>query len=30
VSEGLSKPYKDKNGAIWIKNGSYKRRVTAN
>lgn len=30
VSEGLSKPYKDKNGAIWIKNGSDKRRVTAN
>ena len=30
VEEGLSKPYKDKNGAIWIKNGSDKRRVTSN
>lgn len=30
ISEGQSKPYKDKNGAIWIKNGSDKRRVTAN
>lgn len=30
VDEGLSKPYKDKNGAIWLKNGSDKRRVTAN
>ena len=30
VDEGLSKPYKDKNGAIWVKNGSDKRRVTAN
>jgi len=30
VSEGLSKPYKDNNGAIWIKNGSDKRRVTSN
>jgi len=30
VSEGLSKPYKDRNGAIWIKNGSDKRRVTSN
>ena len=30
LAEGLSKPYKDKNGAIWIKNGSDKRRVTAN
>ncbi|MEO8962805.1 MAG: RNA-binding domain-containing protein [Ginsengibacter sp.] len=30
VEEGLSKPYKDKNGAIWVKNGSDKRRVTSN
>ena len=30
VTEGLSKPYKDKNGAIWTKNGSDKRRVTSN
>lgn len=30
VSEGISKPYKDNNGAIWIKNGSDKRRVTSN
>ncbi|HXI01239.1 MAG TPA: RNA-binding domain-containing protein [Sphingobacteriaceae bacterium] len=30
VSEGTSKPYKDKNGAIWIKQGSDKRRLTDN
>ncbi|HEY5393256.1 MAG TPA: RNA-binding domain-containing protein [Hanamia sp.] len=30
VEEGLSKPYKDKKGAIWVKNGSDKRRVTSN
>jgi predicted HTH transcriptional regulator len=30
VQNGISKPYKDKNGAIWIKNGSDKRRVTSN
>jgi ATP-dependent DNA helicase RecG len=30
VGEGLSKPYKDKNGAIWVKNGSDKRRVLSN
>jgi predicted HTH transcriptional regulator len=30
VSEGISKPYKDKNGAIWIKQGADKRRVTDN
>lgn len=30
VSEGISKPYKDKNGAIWIKQGSDKRRLTDN
>lgn len=28
VSEGISKPYKDKDGAIWVKRGSDKRRVT--
>jgi predicted HTH transcriptional regulator len=30
VDEGLSKPYKDKNGAIWIKQGADKRRLTDN
>jgi len=30
IKEGNSKPYKDKNGIIWIKNGSDKRRVTSN
>lgn len=30
VSEGIAKPYKDKNGAIWIKQGSDKRRLTDN
>jgi len=30
ISEGINKPYKDKNGVIWIKNGSDKRRVTSN
>lgn len=30
VSEGIAKPYKDKNGAIWIKQGSVKRRLTDN
>ena len=30
VAEGISKPYKDKNGAIWIKQGSDKRRLTDN
>lgn len=30
IPEGLNKPYKDKNGVIWIKNGSDKRRVTSN
>ncbi|MDR0306718.1 MAG: putative DNA binding domain-containing protein [Chitinispirillales bacterium] len=30
VNQGISKPYKDKNGAIWIKNGSDKRRVLSN
>ncbi|GHT51244.1 transcriptional regulator [Bacteroidia bacterium] len=30
ISEGIHKPYKDKNGAIWIKQGSDKRRETDN
>lgn len=30
VSEGISKPYKDRNGAIWIKQGSDKRKLTDN
>ncbi|GHT32278.1 transcriptional regulator [Bacteroidia bacterium] len=30
IDEGVSKPYKDKNGTIWIKQGSDKRRVTDN
>jgi predicted HTH transcriptional regulator len=30
VSEGIAKPYKDRNGAIWIKQGSDKRRLTDN
>ena len=29
VPDGLSKPYMDNNGAIWVKSGSDKRRVTA-
>ncbi len=29
ISEGISKPYMDKNGAIWVKNGSDKRRATS-
>ena len=29
VAEGVSKPYMDKNGAIWVKNGSDKRRATS-
>lgn len=29
VPDGLSKPYMDNAGAIWVKNGSDKRRVTA-
>jgi ATP-dependent DNA helicase RecG len=29
VPEGVSKPYMDKNGAIWVKNGSDKRRATS-
>jgi predicted HTH transcriptional regulator len=30
VDEGTYKPYKDKSGAIWIKQGADKRRVTDN
>ncbi len=30
VKEGISKPYKDRLGTIYVKNGSDKRRVTAN
>ncbi|MDR2728004.1 MAG: ATP-binding protein, partial [Chitinispirillales bacterium] len=30
VSEGISKPYKDRKGVIWIKQGSDKRRLTDN
>jgi len=30
VEEGLSKPYKDSNGTIYLKNGSDKRKVTSN
>lgn len=29
VAEGVNKPYMDKNGAIWVKNGSDKRRATS-
>lgn len=29
VPEGVSKPYMDKNGTIWVKNGSDKRRATS-
>ena len=30
VEEGIAKPYKDRNGTIWIKHGSDKRRLTDN
>ena len=30
VKEGISKPYKDRNGTIYLKNGSDKRKVTSN
>ena len=30
LKEGISKPYKDRSGAIFMKNGSDKRRVTSN
>ncbi len=29
ISEGVNKPYMDKNGTIWVKNGSDKRRATS-
>ncbi|WP_017365442.1 RNA-binding domain-containing protein [Methylococcus capsulatus] len=29
IPEGVSKPYMDKNGAIWVKNGADKRRATS-
>lgn len=29
IAEGVSKPYMDKNGVIWVKNGSDKRRATS-
>jgi ATP-dependent DNA helicase RecG len=29
VAEGISKPYMDKNGVIWVKNGADKRRATS-
>ncbi|GBU26636.1 DNA helicase RecG [Treponema sp. R8-4-B8] len=30
LNEGISKPYKDSNGTIYVKNGSDKRKVTSN
>ena len=30
VPEGVYKPYRDKDGAVWIKKGSDKRKVTSN
>lgn len=30
IEEGINKPYKDRHGTIWIKQGSDKRRVTDN
>lgn len=30
IKEGVSKPYKDRNGTIFMKNGSDKRKVTSN
>ncbi len=30
IEEGINKPYKDNKGLIWVKNGSDKRKVTAN
>jgi len=30
MEEGLSKPYKDSNGTIYVKNGADKRKVTSN
>ena len=30
IDEGISKPYKDSNGTIYLKNGADKRKVTSN
>ncbi|MBQ3922800.1 MAG: putative DNA binding domain-containing protein [Spirochaetales bacterium] len=30
IDEGIAKPYKDKNGTIWVKQGSDKRKLTDN
>ncbi len=30
IAEGLDKPYKDKDGVIWVKQGADKRKVTEN
>jgi len=30
IDEGIAKPYKDKNGTIWIKQGTDKRKLTDN
>jgi predicted HTH transcriptional regulator len=30
IEEGLHKPYKDRNGTIWVKQGSDKRKLTDN
>jgi predicted HTH transcriptional regulator len=30
IDEGISKPYKDRNGTVWIKQGADKRKVTDN
>jgi len=30
IPEGISKPYKDRNGTIFLKNGADKRKVTSN
>ena len=30
IAEGISKPYKDKNGVIWVKQGADKRKLTDN
>lgn len=29
ISDGISKPYMDKNGVIWVKNGADKRKATS-
>jgi len=30
IEEGINKPYKDKNGIVYVKNGADKRKVTSN